>query len=418
MVQHLLLTMVAAPLLVLAAPITLLLRVASPEARRRWILPVLHSRIVRVVSYPLVAWVLFAGVMWFTPLLAPLRRRARRPDAAPPGARPLPGDRAALLVARRRRRPQPASPGLPGAALLPGPGHALSSFLGLVIFSAETVLYPHYLTLVRDWGPTPLEDQQWAGGIMWAGGDLAFVLALRADGGGLAASRGAREPPRGRPPGAPQGRTRARRLRLEGNSGLDGARVDGPVGSWTRRSTAPGRGPCSRGGRLLVAPRGRHDPFALASPLARPLTSFLAKIRNPGGVRPGGPRPVGHITARVAVRSPTAARSWPDRNRRGCRAATSHAGRSCATTSRDRPTKDSALSRTLPRSRWDCRELVTRSVPVAGPNLSLRHRSQGRPRPLGGAPPSHVACHIRNPPPRGPLHSKMERNADARRTCE
>jgi cytochrome c oxidase assembly factor CtaG len=32
--------------------------------------------------------------------------------------------------------------------------------------------------LVRDWGPTPLEDQQWAGGIMWAGGDLAFVVAL------------------------------------------------------------------------------------------------------------------------------------------------------------------------------------------------------------------------------------------------
>ena len=34
MVQHLLLTMVAAPLLVLGAPITLLLRVSSPETRR------------------------------------------------------------------------------------------------------------------------------------------------------------------------------------------------------------------------------------------------------------------------------------------------------------------------------------------------------------------------------------------------
>ena len=54
----------------------------------------------------------------------------------------------------------------------------LSSFLGLVIFSAETVLYPHYLTLERSWGPTPLDDQRLAGGVMWVGGDAAFVLAL------------------------------------------------------------------------------------------------------------------------------------------------------------------------------------------------------------------------------------------------
>jgi cytochrome c oxidase assembly factor CtaG len=54
----------------------------------------------------------------------------------------------------------------------------LSSLLGLVIFSAPTVLYPHYADLVRDWGPSPLEDQALAGGIMWVGGDAAFVLAL------------------------------------------------------------------------------------------------------------------------------------------------------------------------------------------------------------------------------------------------
>jgi putative copper resistance protein D len=57
-------------------------------------------------------------------------------------------------------------------------GMPLSSFLGMVIFSAQTVLYPHYATLQRDWGPTPLDDQALAGGIMWAGGDLAFVVAI------------------------------------------------------------------------------------------------------------------------------------------------------------------------------------------------------------------------------------------------
>ena len=71
MVQHILLMLVAAPLIALSAPITLLLRVSSHETRRRWILPVLHSRIVRTLAFPVVAWILFAAVMWvahFSPL--------------------------------------------------------------------------------------------------------------------------------------------------------------------------------------------------------------------------------------------------------------------------------------------------------------------------------------------------------------
>ena len=71
MVQHLLLVMIAAPLLLIAAPVTLLLRVATPEARRRLILPFLHSRPVRLLTNPFVTWGLFAVVMWgshFSPL--------------------------------------------------------------------------------------------------------------------------------------------------------------------------------------------------------------------------------------------------------------------------------------------------------------------------------------------------------------
>src|SRR4029077_11122058 len=68
---HLLLTLVAAPLIALGAPITTLLRAATPNVRRTVILPILHSRVLRVVSFPVVAWVVFAGVMWgthFSPL--------------------------------------------------------------------------------------------------------------------------------------------------------------------------------------------------------------------------------------------------------------------------------------------------------------------------------------------------------------
>jgi hypothetical protein len=102
MAQHILLTLVAAPLLVLSAPITLLLRVATPGVRRRWILPVLHSRVVRALSFPVVAWTVFAAVMWathFSPLdlaLEDARARSR--------ARPLPRLGDPVLVAGRRRR--------------------------------------------------------------------------------------------------------------------------------------------------------------------------------------------------------------------------------------------------------------------------------------------------------------------------
>ena len=49
MVQHLLLALVAAPLIALAAPVTQLLRAATPGARRRWLVPALHSRVVAAI---------------------------------------------------------------------------------------------------------------------------------------------------------------------------------------------------------------------------------------------------------------------------------------------------------------------------------------------------------------------------------
>src|SRR4029078_1655709 len=71
MVQHVLLMLVAAPLLALAAPITLVLRLSSSATRHRWVLPVLHSRVVRFLGHPVTAWVMFAAMMWavhFSPL--------------------------------------------------------------------------------------------------------------------------------------------------------------------------------------------------------------------------------------------------------------------------------------------------------------------------------------------------------------
>jgi putative membrane protein len=53
-----------------------------------------------------------------------------------------------------------------------------NSFLGVSIYSSEHVLYKHYETLQRTWGPSALGDQQMAGVIMWIGGDLLFLTAM------------------------------------------------------------------------------------------------------------------------------------------------------------------------------------------------------------------------------------------------
>src|SRR5207244_839016 len=66
MVQHVLITMVAAPLLVLGTPILLALRVARPRTRHRILVPLLRKAPVRTLASPVVGWGAFAVVMWGT----------------------------------------------------------------------------------------------------------------------------------------------------------------------------------------------------------------------------------------------------------------------------------------------------------------------------------------------------------------
>ncbi len=178
MVQHVLLMLVAAPLIALAAPVTLLLRVASRETRRRWILPALQARVTKVLAFPVVAWLVFAGVMWashFSPLF----------DAALED--PLVHDlEHAVFLGSALLFWWPAVALDPGPWRMAHPVRALyvflqmpqNTFLAVVIINVSVVLYPHYETVARAWGPTPLEDQRLAAGIMWIAGDAVFIAAL------------------------------------------------------------------------------------------------------------------------------------------------------------------------------------------------------------------------------------------------
>jgi putative copper resistance protein D len=180
MVQHLLLMLAAPPLIALAAPITQVLRAASPDLRRRFLLPLLHSTAARVLGHPLVGWLTFTIVAWashFSPLF----------DLALENESIHTVEHVAFLAAGLMFW-WPVIAADPAPRRLTYPVRALylllqmppSSFLGMAIVFAEAPLYLHYATLGAPYGINALADQQLAGGIMWLAGDVVLSAAILA----------------------------------------------------------------------------------------------------------------------------------------------------------------------------------------------------------------------------------------------
>jgi putative membrane protein len=169
MVQHLMLTQLAPPLLLLGLPAFVL----EPLARPRWV-----KAVGRVLSRPPVAFALYsvtfsawhlqpaydlmmrdhdvhifthvlfmvtAVIMWW-PVLSPLREF---PRLSPPGAM-------AYLF------------------LLGVPMMLVASLITL----SDDVLYPWYASAPRVWGLSPLADQKLGGLIMWIPGGMFYWLVM------------------------------------------------------------------------------------------------------------------------------------------------------------------------------------------------------------------------------------------------
>ena len=175
MVQHLLITMVAPPLLLLGAPITLALQ-AWPGTPRRWLLATLRSGPARLFGNPLVAWALFFVVLWgihFTGIYeAALHNN---------GLHAL--EHLALLVTALlfwmpivRADPAPSGLSYPARILYLFAAMPAMAFLGLTIVTSRHVLYPSYAH--ADGVARALADQGAAGAIMWAGTMVLIVPAL------------------------------------------------------------------------------------------------------------------------------------------------------------------------------------------------------------------------------------------------
>jgi putative membrane protein len=180
MVQHLLLTLVAAPLLVLSAPGARLMR-GSPAAVRSRITP--WRRRLRSASWlpllrsPATAWMLFVATFWAW-------HAAVLYDAALENAFVHALEHATFLgtgvlvwrtVIGVRAARVPA-----GLGVLVVFGLSMSSaLLSLLLTFAGTPWYEGYAATTHTWGLEHLADQQLAGAIMWIpAGLLHLVVAI------------------------------------------------------------------------------------------------------------------------------------------------------------------------------------------------------------------------------------------------
>lgn len=177
-IQHMLLVSVAAPLFALSGIGTLALRAASPDLRNRYLLPFLHSRLVAALTFPVVGFIAFIGVMWgshFTTLY-----NAALLDEGIHAIEHLLYLAAASLFWWPLLSPDPLRWRLhPGARFLALLAQVPPmSFLAITIIGASTPLYPAYIGRTDAFGIDALTDQWVAGSLMWAAGDLALVLPV------------------------------------------------------------------------------------------------------------------------------------------------------------------------------------------------------------------------------------------------
>jgi len=177
MAQHMVLSMIAPIFLALGAPMTLALRTLRGGPRRR-LLSVVHSRVARVLSFPLFAYAVFVVnpfVLYFTDLYRLTLDNTFAHEVVHAhfiltgclffwplvGLDPLPG-----------RWPYPARALL---MVLSVPFHTV---LGLTIMQSSTLFGGDwYPSLQLTWAD-PWVDQKVAGGILWAGGEFVSITML------------------------------------------------------------------------------------------------------------------------------------------------------------------------------------------------------------------------------------------------
>jgi cytochrome c oxidase assembly factor CtaG/ferredoxin len=196
MVQHLLITMVAAPLLVLGAPQVPLLRGVPAPLVRVVLAPFLAApevrRVGRALTHPLVCLVAFVATTWLWHL-PPLYERALR-DPTWHAVEHASFLATAILFWWPVVRPWPSIARWPRWSTIPYlvVADLANTALSALLAFAEDVLYPTYAAAPRLGATTALGDQSAAGALMWLVGSVGYLAPAAAVAIGLLSPRLAR----------------------------------------------------------------------------------------------------------------------------------------------------------------------------------------------------------------------------------
>jgi cytochrome c oxidase assembly factor CtaG len=180
MVQHMVLSMLVPLLLALGAPVTLALRSVSSAWRQR-LVGVLHSRLVKALSFPplaLTLYVLSPWALYFSPWYEATLRSTSLHELMHVHL---------VFVGSLFLWPLVGLDPIPGRVsypfrmlmiLLTLPFHA---FLGVTIMGQSAIIAADWYAALRKgpmatWLPSASDDQHLAGGILWGAGDLVGGL--------------------------------------------------------------------------------------------------------------------------------------------------------------------------------------------------------------------------------------------------
>ena len=177
MVQHLILIMVAAPLIAMGAPLELLVR-ATTGSVQRVVNRALDSPVANVVGHPITGFALYA-------VLIPAVHLTGLYDTMLTNEFAHDNEHLFfLIVGYLFWRPvvaiepsrHPLTPTLRLVYLMLA--LPVDTFSGLVLLSTNHEMFSSYLGTHRTWGPSLLGDLHIGGTIMWAAGDSLIALAM------------------------------------------------------------------------------------------------------------------------------------------------------------------------------------------------------------------------------------------------
>lgn len=178
-VEHLLVTMVAAPLLVAGAPVALALRALRGAPHDR-LAEAVRSRAAGALTHPAVAWSLFAAVTVAIHVPAVYEGALLSPSLHAVEHMALLGTAILFWLPLVGTNPVRHRLSALGGVLYLLLAMLPMTAVGVALAASTSVRYGAHLEAARELGVSALADQRAGGTIMWVGGTLLLVVAVLA----------------------------------------------------------------------------------------------------------------------------------------------------------------------------------------------------------------------------------------------